>query len=139
MKQSIEAVPDPYDLEEGGNWIRTYTIENLGPVEAGSVVVSISATGINDSSFVSLQTSPNSTFNSMGEFKWRMPILESGETATLTITRVFGPEQESGIDIVTSNVQIDSADVFDPFTGNNFDSVSTTIIGEILFSHSFEK
>jgi hypothetical protein len=136
---SIEAEPNPYDLNVGGNWVRTYTIENLGATVVDAVVVSINATGINDSTFVSLETSPNSTFNSLGEFKWRMPFLEVGESANLTLTRTFGPNQQTGVDVVTSGVQIDSADRFDPVEGNNSASVSTTIIGEILFSDSFEE
>jgi hypothetical protein len=139
---SIVAEPDPYIVGSGANWTRTYTIENLGPGDTENTVVTLDGSGVNDSSFVSLSISPNSSFNSLGQLKWRMPVLDMGDTATLTIVRTFGPDQAQGIDVVTNNVSIDSSDTFDPDPSNNADSETTSVLtafdADTISKDSFE-
>jgi hypothetical protein len=136
---TVESEPEPYLLNSGVNWVRSYTIENLGYADVENVVVGLSATGITDTSFVSLVTSPNSTFNAMGQFKWRMETLVAGGTASMEVTRIFGPAQQTGPDVINSSVEIESLDGFDPNSTNNADSVTTSVLGEDLFQDGFEE
>ena len=116
---SIVDDPDPYIIGSGVNWTRTYTVENLGQSDTDNIVMSGGFSGINDFTFVSLVTSPNSNFNVEVPNQWQIPVLESGESATLAIAGILGPDQAVGTDVITTNAQIDSSDIFDPDLSNN--------------------
>jgi hypothetical protein len=135
---SIEATPNPYRAGSGDLFVRTYTLENLGPGINDDVVVGFSATGFTDATFVSLETSPNSTWNQFGQFKWRIPIMDAGDVATFTVTFTLGPDQELGSDIITVNANIESSDRFDPDTTNNTASLGITVQGDVVLSDGFE-
>ena len=103
--------------------------------------MSLSGDGITDSTFVSLEVSPNSTFNEFGQFKWRMQTLDWGDTATLTIKRILGPDQNVGTDVITSTAQIDSSSIFDPNPGNDLAVETTSVLDpadDDVFSDGFE-
>jgi len=76
---SIVADPDPYIQDSGDLITVTYTIENLGHSDTDNVVVSFSSSGITPGiTFFNRVWSPNTTFNQLGEGKWRMATLGSG-------------------------------------------------------------
>jgi len=126
---SIVDDPDPYVLDSGVNWTRTYKVENLGQSDMDEIVVSFSGSGVSeDRTFVSREWSPNSTFHQLGQFKWRMQTLANGESATLTVVVILGPNQAVGTNAITMGAQIDSADGFDPDLMNNSAEEKTSVL-----------
>ncbi len=136
---SLVADPDPYGLGSGVDWTRTYTIENLGDSDTDNVVVSLSGSGITAGwTLTDFAFTPNSTWDQFGQNKWRMAVLESGDTATLTIKMILGPGQTLGTDVITSTVQIDSSDILDPDPDNNMDEETTSVVDDNIHGDGFE-
>jgi hypothetical protein len=128
---SIVADPDPYILDSGDLMTVTYTIENLGHSDTDNVVVSFSSSGITPGiTFFNRVWSPNTTFNQLGEGKWRMATLGSGETETMVVTLILAPDQTVGTGVITANAQIDASDIMDPNLDNNM-AVETTSVFDL--------
>ena len=86
-------------------------------------------------------TSPNSSFNEFGEFKWRIATLEAGDTATMVVTLIFAPDQAVGTDVISVTAEIDSSDIFDPILDNNTATVATSVLpmpDDLTFKDGFE-
>jgi hypothetical protein len=143
LEISIVDDPDPYVLGSGAHWTRVWTVKNLGPHDTGNIIMLGSLSGLTPgSAFVSRETSPNSNFNVEVPGRWHIPVLDPGESATLTIVRILSPDQAVGTDVITTNMQIDSSDMFDPDPTNNSATETTTVLsasdGDVITKDGFE-